>query len=269
MLKSWLITFCFYLPMTVMAMDIHDGHIHYNEDVWKDLAPEHALELLDDNNIDRAIVFSTPEQGTRQLYRLAPGRIIPFLRPYRVFRDRFTWHSDTDMLAYVKREIESGFYKGFGEFHLFREHKETPVVRQMMQLVADHGLAVSAHADADTIEALIGMQPEVVMIWAHCGMDHPAKDVQRMLQQYPRLHCDLSFRDKLTDVNDRLTPRWKALLERFPERFITGMDTYIPRRWAHLPEIKAYADTWLGQLDSDAARLIARDNIDRLFPPRP
>jgi len=45
-----------------------------------------------------------------------------------------------------------------------------------------------------------------------------------------------------------------------------GMDTYIARRWANLPELKAYAVNWLSELDENAARLIGGDNIDRLFP---
>ena len=254
------------LPLSAASLDIHDGHIHYNDDVWADLAPEHAMELLNDNSINRAIVFSTPAEGTKKLYRLAPDRIIPFIRPYRVFRDRFSWHSDEKMLAYVTQEVETGFYQGFGEFHLFKKHKNTPVVQKFMQLMAKHRLAVSAHSDGETIEALINMQPQVTMIWAHCGMDHPVEDVQRMLEQYPSLYCELSFRDQLTDEHNVLTPKWKALLEKHPERFMTGMDTYIPRRWAHLPEIKEYAETWLSQLDNKAAALIAGGNIERLFP---
>lgn len=265
MLKPLLTSCCLLLSSSVLSLEINDGHIHYNEDIWKDLAPEHALQMLDENQINRAIVFSTPAEGTKKLHRLAPQRIIPFVRPYRVFRDRFSWHSDAEMLAYVKQEFESGFYKGFGEFHLFKEHKNTPIVQQMMQLVAKHKLAVSAHSDAETIEALIRMQPKVVMIWAHCGMDHPVEDVERMLDQYPSLYCELSFRDQLTDADNILTPPWKALLEKHADRFMTGMDTYIPRRWAHLPEIKEYANSWLGQLDERAASAIAGGNIDRLF----
>jgi len=266
MLKPLLLSLLLFNPLTVSALQTNDGHIHYNDDIWQDLAPQHALELLDDVQINRAIVFSTPAEGTKKLYRLAPDRIIPFLRPYRVFRDRFSWHSDAAMLAYVKREIESGFYRGFGEFHLFREHKNTAVVQQMMQLVAQHGLAVNAHADGETIEALIAMQPKVTLIWAHCGMQHPVEDIERMLAQYPRLYCELSFRDQLTDENYSLTPEWKALLEKYPQRFMLGMDTYIARRWANLPELKAYAVNWLSELDENAARLIGGDNIDRLFP---
>jgi hypothetical protein len=268
MLKPLLLSLLLFIPVTAMALQTHDGHIHYNEDIWQDLAPEHAMELLDDNQINRAIVFSTPAEGTKKLYRLAPERIIPFLRPYRVFRDRFSWHSDEDMLAYVTREIETGFYQGFGEFHLFKEHRNTPVVQQMMRVVAKHHLAVNAHADGETIEALINMQPRVVMIWAHCGMKHPIEDVERMLRQYPSLHCELSFRNNLTDEDNNITPRWKTLLEKYPRRFMVGMDTYIARRWAHLPQLKERAVSWLSQLDDDAARLIGGGNIDRLFPAR-
>lgn len=257
----------FALAFTTSAdTTINDGHIHYNQDVWNDLAPEHAVELLDDNHINRAIVFSTPAQGTDKLYRLAPQRIIPFIRPYRVFRDRFTWHSDPGVLEYLKQTIPNSHYRGFGEFHLFRKHKDTPILRRIMRLVANHELALSAHADAETIESLINMQPNLLVIWAHCGMDHPVAEVQRMLERYPGLYCELSFRDRLTDEHNQLTPKWKTLLEKYPRRFMTGMDTYIPRRWAHLPEISDEARHWLNQLSPKAARLIGGANIDRLFP---
>ena len=265
-MKRYLVLLTLCLPIQIHALEIHDGHIHYNADIWEDLSPQQAIDALNENNIDRAIVFSTPEEGTKKLYRLAPDRIIPFIRPYRVFRDRFSFHSDEAILEYVTREIETGFYQGLGEFHLFKEHKNTPVIQKMMAVVAKHNLAVSAHSDAETIEALINMQPQVLMIWAHCGMDHPVDDVKRMLDQYPNLYCELSFRDKLTDPENTLTPKWKTLLEQYPQRFMTGMDTYIARRWAHLPEIKDYADHWLGQLDPATAKAIAKDNINRLFP---
>lgn len=266
MLKHLLFSLFIFLPLTGLCMKTHDAHIHYSQDVWDELAPEHAIELLDRNNIDRAIVFSRPPQGARKLYAEAPNRVIPFLQPYRTYRDRFTWHSDADMLQYIKDEIETGFYQGFGEFHLFRDNKDTPILRRMMQLVADHNLAVNAHTDGETMESLIGMQPDVIIIWAHCGMDHPVDDVRRMLRQYPNLYCEMSFRVGLTDSDRKLTAEWKTLLEQHPDRFMVGMDTYMPRYWALLPDAKEYAESWLNQLDAHAARLIAVGNIERLFP---
>jgi len=250
------------------ANKLNDGHIHYNKDVWNDLPPKQVFGLLTENGINRAIVFSTPTAGTEKLYKLSPQRVIPFLMPYRVFRDRFTWHSDQTMVDYVKQQLSTGIYKGFGEIHLFKEHKDTPVIRQLMKLVADHKLMLSAHADGETIETLIEMQPEVSVIWAHCGMDHPVEDVRRMLAQYPSLYCELSFRYNMFDEQDKLVSQWKTLLETYSSRFILGMDTYIPRRWASLPENSDFARQWLSQLHPVTKNLIASGNIERMFPIR-
>ena len=262
--KSIFLLFIFIAPL--WASGLNDGHIHYNKDVWDDLSPQQAFSLLTENGIHRAIVFSTPTAGTEKLYRLSPQRVIPFLMPYRVVRDRFTWHSDQTMVTYVKQKLSTGIYKGFGEFHLFKEHKDTPVIRQLMQLVADHKIMLSAHSDGETIETLIEMQPEVNVIWAHCGMDHPVEDVRRMLAQYPKLYCELSFRYYMFDEDDKLVPQWKALLEQYSKRFILGMDTYIPRRWAGLPENVSFAHQWLNQLQPATKKLIGSGNIDRMFP---
>ncbi|MCW8936077.1 MAG: amidohydrolase [Gammaproteobacteria bacterium] len=248
------------------ANKLNDGHIHYNDDVWDDLSPDQVISYLTENEINRAIVFGTPTAGTEKLYKLSPQRVIPFLMPYRVFRDRHTWHSDPTMPDYVKQQLSTGIYKGFGEFHLFKEHKDTTVIRQLMQMVADHKIMLSAHADVETIEALIEMQPEVSVIWAHCGMDHPVEDVRRMLAQYPKLFCELSFRYNMFDKQGKLLTQWKTLLEEYSKRFILGMDTYIPRRWANLPENVDFARQWLSQLQPETRKLIGGGNIDRMFP---
>ena len=254
------------LTTPAWSFELNDGHIHYNQDIWDMLEPEQALRLLSENNIQRAIVSSTPTSGTETLYQLNPGQIIPFLRPYRNARDRNTWHSDPTIINYIKQQLVKGIYKGFGEFHLFKEHKNTDIILQVMQLIADHKLLISAHSDAETIETLLHMQPEVIIIWAHCGMDHPATDIHRLLKQYKQLYCELSFREGIIDESGIITAQWKQLLETFPQRFLTGSDTYIPRRWAHLAEITQDTKNWLKQVDSKTEKLIATENLNQLFP---
>ncbi|MCW9006203.1 MAG: amidohydrolase [Gammaproteobacteria bacterium] len=256
----------FFISTLADAYELNDGHIHYNQDIWGMLKPEEALRLLSENNIQRAIVSSTPTSGTETLYQLNPEQVIPFLRPYRNIRDRNTWHSDPTIINHIKQQLKKGFYKGLGEFHLFRQHKDTDIIQKIMQLAADHKLVISAHSDAETIEALLNMQPELTVIWAHCGMDDPVPDIKQMLQTYKKLHCELSFRNDITDESGKITTEWKALFQTFPERFITGSDTYIPRRWAELPEITATNRNWLDQLNSRTAKLIGKRNINRLFP---
>ena len=262
---TWLFLFCLFFPQILHAFEINDGHIHYNKDVWSRLPPERAIQLLTENNINRAIVFGTPTEGAEKLYKIAPDRVIPFMMPYRIYRDRYTFHSDPSIVTHLKKKIDTGIYKGIGEFHLFTIHKDKPVVAQIMQLAADHELAISAHADYPTIRKLIELQPGVRIIWAHCGMDHPVADIEQAMQQYPNLFCELSFRYDMFDEDWQLLPEWKTLLENNPSRFILGMDTYIDRRWANLPEHVEFAREWLEQLPEEPRNKIARENIDNWF----
>ncbi|MEJ2212744.1 MAG: amidohydrolase family protein [Gammaproteobacteria bacterium] len=246
----------------------NDGHIHYNKDVWSRLPPERALNYLSESGIDRFILFSTPTEGTEKLYELAPDRVIPFIMPYKNHLSRYLFHSDPKIVDYLREKIETGNYRGIGEFHLFRKHKDTEVVKQIMQLAADYNLAINAHSDFDTIKTLIALQPDLQIIWAHCGMNHPLRDIEQAFEEFPNLYCDLSFRYKMFDEDEqwRLRPEWKAVLEKHADRFVLGMDTYIPRRWAALPEHAEFADDWLKQLSEEAQNKIARENINNWFP---
>jgi len=126
-------------PGASWAYDINDGHLHYNQIVWKDLPADQALGYMTESGIDRAIVSSTPAEGTEQLYRLAGDRIIPFIRPYRSLKDVLTWHSDPEIVTYVKQKVATGIFRGFGEFHMWIEHMEGSILPELMQIYKFRG----------------------------------------------------------------------------------------------------------------------------------
>src|SRR5438046_10391581 len=66
---------------------IFDAHIHYSRPDWTAYTPERALSILAQAGVRRAIVSSTPDDGTLMLYDRAPAGIVPFLRPYRTRDD--------------------------------------------------------------------------------------------------------------------------------------------------------------------------------------
>jgi hypothetical protein len=80
------------------------------------------------------------------------------------------------------------------------------------------------------------------------------------------LYIELSLREGVLDEEQQLTPHWQQFLVDYRSRFLIGMDTYKPSRWADLPEIAAETRHWLEQLPEEVAANIARDNLDRLFP---
>ena len=69
-------------------------------------------------------------------------------------------------------------------------------------------------------------------------------------------------------VASRARDAWRALLVRYPDRFVLGSDTWIDERWSRYGEIVALYRGWLAQLPPDVAAAIAYGNGERLFAPR-
>src|SRR5207245_9062121 len=80
---------------------IFDAHIHYSRPDWEAYTPERALSILAAAGVRRAIVSSTPDDGTLKLYEKAPKGVVPFLRPYRTRDDMGSWPRDPGVQAYV------------------------------------------------------------------------------------------------------------------------------------------------------------------------
>ena len=85
------------LPVAADAqavLPLFDGHIHYSVGATRQYSPEQIVGLLDQAGIRRALLSSTPNDGTRELFRLYPRRFIPELRPYRKTRDLASWSAE-------------------------------------------------------------------------------------------------------------------------------------------------------------------------------
>jgi hypothetical protein len=104
------------------------------------------------------------------------------------------------------------------------------------------------------------------LIWAHTGIGGvPASRVDELLARYPRLMGELSYRPGLTCEGGQLCPEWRALLLKYPDRFMIGSDTWVNQRWLYYDELMQGYRAWLGGLPADVARRIAWDNGARLF----
>jgi hypothetical protein len=163
------------------ALPIFDAHIHYSQPDWQLLTPAQALALLDRAGVHRALVSSTPDDGTLKLYEQAPQRITPFLRPYRTPEDMGSWHSDPAVQTYVEEQLKRGIYKGIGEFHLSAAQADAPVVKRCAALAAEQQLVLHAHVDDMTVEKLLQLYPQVRILWAHAGMTASAATVGGLL----------------------------------------------------------------------------------------
>ncbi len=245
---------------------IHDGHIHYDQDVWETLPPDDAIRMLKQQGITRALVSATPSEGAEMLYRADPEVVIPMLRPYKSWRHRYLWFNDPDLEDYLLEHLDRVPYRGFGEFHVFGQDADSIPIEEMVELARERKLVLHPHTDLEGMRIFLQKAPDVVVMWAHGGFNVPADTLRELLEEYPQLYIELSLREGMLDDEQQLTLQWKQFMMDYPKRFIVGMDTYKPGRWADLPDIAAETRGWLAQLPDDVAADISRNNLDRLFP---
>jgi predicted TIM-barrel fold metal-dependent hydrolase len=80
---------------------------------------------------------------------------------------------------------------------------------------------------------------------------------------------ELSYRRGIVNGEGKLTAEWRALFERFPDRFLIGSDTWINERWFAYDGLMNGYRAWLAQLPRQQAEKIANGNAKRLFGGKP
>jgi predicted TIM-barrel fold metal-dependent hydrolase len=255
-------------------LPIFDAHLHYNDDATATLPIAEVLDRLQASGVRTILATSRPNDGTRALLGAAAQRpsaphVVPFIRPYRTDADRQTWFNDPAIYALIETELARPIaWRGIGEFHVFGRDADTPWVRKIVALAVERDLWLHAHCDEAALAHLLAHDPRARIIWAHTGFTTPPAAIARYFAQHPNLIGELSYRYDIT-ADGRLAPEWRALFERFPDRFVVGSDTWVNARWTQYGEIIDYFRGWLSQLPPATAALIAHGNGERLFaPPR-
>jgi hypothetical protein len=251
---------------TRARLAIVDAHIHYSAPDWSSYPPERILAILNGAGIKRALVSSTPDDGTLTLYAKAPTRVVPILRPYRTREDMATWWQDPTIIAYLEERLGRRVHRGIGEFHLYADQAGTPVIKQLVALARREHLILHAHSDEAAIVELFSLEPRLRVIWAHAGMSSGPRAVGELLDRYTTLWADLSMRNGDVAPGGSLDPEWRALFMRHADRFLVGTDTWITSRWEALPGSIEEVRRYLGQLPPDIAEQIAFKNAEGLFP---
>ena len=290
-LLGWLAAACATAAQaqTPYAGPLFDAHLHYNDDACVHATPEpacpHPLEdvlaRMQRNGVRAIVANSRPNDGTRALAQAraqtqaAGVTVVPFVRLYRDRADYHNWFRDPSIVELVQTELArgtpSGLYRGLGEFHLYDSaNANGPVAQALMALAEQKDLAVLAHVDDVAIDLLMANAPskgrKLKLVWAHTGIGGtPIERVDQLLARYPQLMGELSYRPGLTCDGGQLCPEWRALLLKYPDRFLIGSDTWVNQRWLYYDDLMQGYRAWLGGLPADVARRIAWNNGARLF----
>jgi hypothetical protein len=251
---------------SVAELPIFDAHIHYSRDAWSAFDPSEIIVRLTAAGVRRALVSSTPDDGTLRLHGVAPRRFVPALRPYREPGDGADWLEREDIVAYIEARLDRAPYRAIGEFHLQTgEQARTPEMRRIAELAAERGIHLHVHADSGPVEALLAERPGLKILWAHAGMSAPPETIGAVLDRHALVAAELSFRAGDILRGGVIDAAWRDLLIRHADRFVIGTDTYVTSRWDDYPALIAEHRRWLAELPDDVAEAIAWRNAARLL----
>ena len=245
---------------------IFDSHIHYSRPDWDVYTPERILSILARAGVRRALVSSTPDDGTLKLYEKSPAGIVPSLRPYRTRDDMGTWPRDPAVAAYVEERLKRGIYQAIGESHFGVGDVPAPTVKRFAELAAQRNIFLWCHIDDATVEAMLTTYPGTKILWAHAGMSASAPRVAELVDRFPMLWVELALRGDVAP-DGTLDAEWRKLFLRHSDRFLVGTDTWTTSRWESVQGANDAVQRWLQQLPREVAEQIAWKNGERLFPP--
>ena len=222
------------------------------------------------------VVIGTPAELALALQSRAPDRIVPIFSPYREGGDWHRWAYDETTVTRARTALASGQYQGIGELHVIGGFAPTlekaVVLQQLLQLAAGFDVPIMIHTEfsrPDFMLKVCRQFPDTRIIWAHSGALLPPEAVDRVLERCSNVWGGLGARDPwrfvdnpLTAADGTLLPGWKALLLKYPARFMVGSDPVWPvdqldrwdeadSGWQELGRFWTFHRGWLAQLPQD------------------
>ncbi len=249
------------------SVPIFDTHMHYKRPAWEAYPVATVIELMDRNGVAMALVSSTPDEGTIRLWQYAPNRIVPELRPYHKDAGSSNWTKAEGMQDYLEERLARYPHEGIGEFHIHQmDPDDKPLLAAIAKMALVRNIPVHIHSGADPIQGFYEIEPNVTIIWAHAGMSEPADVVGKMLDRYPTLYADTSYRERdiLTQEN-RLSPDWRQVIYHHADRLMIGTDTWVNGQWDDYDGLISLNRQWLSLLSREVAEKIAFRNASKLF----
>ena len=179
MSKLGVIQSCVLVAFALLAADracaqqlkIFDAHLHYNQEPDPFYPLDKVFEVFRRNGVAGIVANSRPNKGTHQLVeaKAAGLWVVPFIRPYRTRADVQNWSTDPAIYELIESEYKRGYYRGVGEFHIYGQGAEAPLVKKAVDFAVERDLYILAHCDEPALLILFRHNPKAKIIWAHTG----------------------------------------------------------------------------------------------------
>lgn len=272
----------------VSASDIFaDSHIHFNWDHREETSTQEVVDILKKHNVGLTIVAGTPSELALELRAKGGDWIIPFFSPYIHELGKRDWYKDEEVVRRAKQGLENDLYYGIGEVHFmngFQPKTDNKIFLQLLALAKEYAVPMLIHIDSSnelTFQKLCLANPDIKMIFAHAGGELEPEQIEKILARCNNAWIDFAARDPwryggISNEDHTLKPEWKALVLRYPNRFITGTDpVWKVTRWStwdtgdegwqYYKKLYDYHWTWLNDLPVDVRKKVSWENTQTLL----
>jgi predicted TIM-barrel fold metal-dependent hydrolase len=274
-------------PPPVRAIPYVDAHSH----LLTVITPDEEIALFRAAGLAGVVIMYPDLDALLGVARRNPGFVIPSVSVARTpqMTGLRLGPTTADTFDQLQRD---GLVCGFGELPTRLDPNPDPTdaaafanpFRQRIYALANaRKIPVNVHVSlagpevVAAVEAVARSNPDMPLILAHAGWVADAELTGRLLAAHPNLHADLSIRlDPAKADNPNLAlsvltpdgalrPEWRALIERFPDRFMFAMDITESSRHGRIPELVAAARRAFSPLPRDVEDAVAHGNIQRLM----
>jgi predicted TIM-barrel fold metal-dependent hydrolase len=267
-------------PATATAADYAGPVIDAHSHVPNATAIDAYVAAMKRHNISKVVLLGVGGVQKEDAEWIAaaakahPDRVVPGLPVPDPTRRDAAGQLDVE-LARTKSRV-------LGEVHLRqvsrkidRDPSESAFV-DILKLAAQRGVPVVIHYEltppaAAALEKALAAQREAIIVLAHAGESKPA-ELEKLLARNANLMVDLSGMHfqrtpSLASETGPLDRRWKALIEKMPDRFLMGIDVWAPRLFdpPMLDRLMKWTRRVLGQLKPDIAERVAWKNAATLY----
>ena len=202
----------------------------------------------------------------------------------------------------LENDLDGGWCLGVGELGLLHFNKsgqqniiqnrfDSPLMLRLVDAVGKRKAWIQLHAEPrepggrthesevwDALQLWTTRQSSIKIMLSHTGMTN-ALAARKILEIYPQVYLSIklmtsnnnvwSHLEPLQNADGELYEDWAALMESMPERFVIGSDVKFGQ--AHHESGEKYDHLtrkfrlMLGTLDPKASRLIALENVKRIY----
>jgi predicted TIM-barrel fold metal-dependent hydrolase len=265
-----------------------DAHVH----LVRVLTASEEIAALKAAGVARGVFMHPEIAELKAATAIDPKFGIPFISIARIPAMKGL-RLGPDSAAAMAALYAKGEVCGFGEIPTRIEPRAEPddashilnPDRQAIYAAANaRGVPVNMHisltnpATVKAVETIAARYPRMPIILAHAGWDADAATNAALMAKHPNIHADLSIRldhpataspneVKLSVVgaDGALKPDWRALIERFPDRFLFGLDVTGDQRPLRIAQLVRDAKVTLGALPRRVEEAVAHGNIERLI----